>query len=116
MILSKHCPHCRHLVYIQTGDKDGTCDRCLNPYIVKYHLTKIRLNKIFIPRNYEAEILAYLNRKGKSYAGEISSQIGASKGVVSTVLRSLHDRELIVVVPRGKTKWIFLPGSEIKIK
>jgi sugar-specific transcriptional regulator TrmB len=94
------------------GDKGGACDRCLKEYLVKYHLTKIRLTKIFVPRDYETEILAYITRKGKSYAGEISSHVGASKGVVSHTLRSMESKGLIKIVPRGKTKWVMLPGTE----
>jgi sugar-specific transcriptional regulator TrmB len=98
------------------GDKGGACDRCLKEYVVKYHLTKIRLNKIFVPRNYEVEILAYVARKGKSYAGEISSHIGASKGVVSNTLRSMEAKGLVTVIPRGKTKWVIIPGTDIRIR
>ena len=116
MILGKHCPYCRHLIKIEMGDKGGACDRCGKDFIVKYHLTKIRLTKIFIPRDYEAEVLAYVTRRGKSYAGEISSHIGASKGVVSHTLRSMEAKGLVSVIPRGKTKWILLPGSDIKIR
>jgi Bacterial regulatory protein, arsR family len=115
MILGKRCPNseCKHLVYIQTGQKDGNCDRCGKFFIVKYHLTKIRLIQEFIPRNYEAEILTYLNKKGRTYAGEISSHIGASKGVVSASLHRLEGKGLIIVTPRGKTKWITLPEDEV---
>ena len=116
MILAKHCPNCRHLIKIEMGQTGGICDRCNKVYIVKYHLTKIRLQKEFIPRDYEAEIMAFITRRGKTYAGEISSYVGASKGVISKTLRKLEAKELIVVIPRGKTKWIILPGSNIKIR
>lgn len=116
MILAKHCPYCRHLIKIEHGQTAGICDRCMRVYMVKYHLTKITLQKEFKPRDYEAEILAYITKKGKSYAGEISYQVGASKGVVSQTLRKLEIKGLVQVVPRGKTKWIILPGSNIKIR
>ncbi len=116
MTMGKHCPYCRHLIKIEMGDKGGTCDRCLKDYLVKYHLTKIRLTRIFIPRDYEAEVFVYITRKGKSYAGEISIHIGASKGVVSHTLRSMESKGLIKFIPRGKTRWVVLPGSDIKIR
>jgi hypothetical protein len=116
VILAKHCPYCRHLIKIEHGTPDGACDRCGKNYVVKYHLTKIRLVKEFIPRDYEAEILAYITKKGKSYAGELSSRIGVSKGVVSIALHNMEAKGLIQVVLRGKTKWIVLPGSDVKIK
>lgn len=40
---------------------------------MKYHLSKIRLNQVFVPRDYEAEVLAYIGKKKKTYAGEIAS-------------------------------------------
>jgi uncharacterized membrane protein len=98
------------------GLKNSVCDRCKKMFLVKYHLTKISLEKEFIPRDYEAEILVYLNRKGKSYAGELSSKIRASKGVVSIALHNMEAKQLIEVVPRGKTKWVILPGNNVKIK
>jgi hypothetical protein len=116
MTLAKHCPYCRHLIKIEMGQTNGICDRCKRVYTVKYHLTKITLQKEFKPRDYETEILAYITRKGKSYAGEISYQVGASKGVVSQTLHKLEVKGLVQVVPRGKTKWIILPGSDIKIR
>lgn len=115
-MLGKHCPHCRHLLKIEMGQKGGACDRCTKVFIVKYHLTRIRLIKEFVPRDYEAEIMAYVTRKGKSYAGDISCHIGASKGVVSSNLRKLEAAGLIEFVPRGKTKWVILPGSGVKIR
>lgn len=116
MILGKHCPYCRHLIKIEHGRIKGVCDRCGKIFVVKYHLTKIRLQKEFIPRDYEEEILALIAKRGKSYAGEISYRIGASKGVVSAALHSMEAKGLIQVVLRGKTKWITLPGSNVKIK
>lgn len=114
--MSKHCPYCRHLLKLEDGTKNGTCDRCEKDFIVKYHLTKIRLTKIFIPRDYEADVMAYVTRKGQTYAGEISCHVGASKGVVSQVLRNLASRGAVKVVPRGKTKWILLPGTEFILR
>lgn len=108
MILGKHCPYCRHLVHIEEGDKTGTCDRCTNEYIVKYHLSRIRLIKVFVPRDYETEILAFIKKRTRTYAGEISCNVGMSKGLVSTTLRRLEDKRLIIVTPRGKTKWVTL--------
>jgi hypothetical protein len=116
MILAKHCPYCRHLVKIEHGETKGLCDRCLKVYEVHYHLTKIKLSKEFIPRDYEAEILVYITRKGQSYAGEISSRIGASKGVVAIALHNMELKGIIQVVTRGKTKWILLPDTEYHYK
>jgi predicted DNA-binding transcriptional regulator len=114
--LGKHCPYCRHLVRIELGDKGGACDRCNKDFLVKYHLTKIKLAKIFIPRDYEAEIMVYVIRKQKTYAGEVSSHIGASKGVVSAAVHSMERKGLIKIIPRGKTKWIVLPCYNQKIR
>lgn len=111
MSFGKHCPYCRHLVFIEEGQKTGVCDRCMKMYIVKYHLSKIRLIKEFIPRDYEAEVMAYVARKRKTYAGEISSYCGMSKGLVSNTLRRLEDKGMIKVTPRGKTKWISVPDN-----
>jgi predicted transcriptional regulator len=111
MPLGKHCPYCRHLVFIELGQRDGICDRCEKLYIVKYHLSKIRLIKEFIPRNYEAEVMAYVTKKKRTYAGEISSYLGMSKGLVSNTLRNLEAKGAIKVTPRGKTKWISLPDQ-----
>jgi len=114
--MSKHCPYCRHLLKLEDGTKNGTCDRCGKDFTVKYHLTKIRLNKIFIPRNYEAEVYGFIVKKRQTYAGEISCNIGASKGVISHVLKMLHLRGAIKVVPRGKTKWVMLPETEFVMR
>lgn len=111
MSFGKHCPYCRHLVYIEDGQKTGICDRCLKLYIVKYHLSRVRLIKEFVPRDYEGEVLSYVTRKRKTYAGEISAHCGMSKGLVSNTLKSLEAKGLIVVTPRGKTKWITLPDQ-----
>jgi predicted transcriptional regulator len=116
MILAKHCPYCRHLVKVEHGELGGVCDRCGKIFTIKYHLTKIRLQKEFIPRNYETEILAVIAKKGKSYAGELSYKIGASKGVVSITLHNMEAKGLVEVIQRGKTKWIVLPGSNVKIR
>lgn len=116
MILGKHCPYCRHLVKIEKGVKGGACDRCNKDFLVKYHLTKIKLAKIFVPRDYETEIMVYVVRKHKTYASEISSHIKASKGVVSNTLHSMENKGLIKVLPRGKTKWIVLPDYDLKIR
>lgn len=107
-LMGKHCPYCRHLVHIEMGQKDGVCDRCKKLFIVKYHLTKIRLVKEFIPRDYEAEVLAFITRKGKTFAGEIASYVGISKGLVSSTLRKLEAERKIVITPRGRTKWVTL--------
>lgn len=114
--MDKHCPYCKHLLHVEIGAKSGSCDRCSKNYEVKYHLTKIKLIKLFVPRDYEADIMAYITRKGKGYAGEISYNIGASKGVVSVALKNLEDHGLLEVVPRGKTKWVKIPGSDVKIR
>lgn len=116
MTMGKHCPYCRHLIKIELGDTGGACDRCHKEFVVKYHLTKIRLTKIFIPRDYEAEVLAFIIKRGQSYAGEISSHIGASKGVVSQTLRKMDSKGIIKVMPRGKTKWVMLPDTEYKYR
>lgn len=115
MILAKRCPYCRHLVKIEMGWKTGICDRCKKVFLVKYHLTKISLAKEFVVRNYEAEILEYLGRKGKSYAGELSIRIRASKGVVSNTLHTMESKNLIKVVYKGRTKWVMLPDATIII-
>lgn len=114
MTIPKHCPYCRHLVKINSGQERGLCDRCGNIYVVKYHLTKIRLKKEYIPRDYDAEVLEFLRKRRKSYAGEISSHIGASKGVVSQSLRRLEARKIIIFIPRGKTKWVHLSDERKK--
>lgn len=106
------CPHCRHLIQIQTDQKEGICDRCEKFYLVRYHLSCIKLAKEFTPRNYEAEILVFVTRKGRSYASEISVGIGASKGVVSQTLRGMISREVLIVKPRGKTKWVSIPKDK----
>lgn len=116
MILGKHCPYCRHLVKIEIGDKGGACDRCTKDFLVKYHLTKIKLAKIFVPRDYEMEIMAYVVRKRKTYASEISSHVKASKGVVSNTLHNMESKGLIKVIPQGKTKWIVLPSYSLKFR
>lgn len=108
VLIGKHCPYCRHLVHIEVGQKEGVCDRCYKTYIVKYHLSKIRLIKEFVPRDYETEILLFIAKRGKTFAGEISSYVGISKGVVSTTVKSLEERRKITVTRRGKTKWITL--------
>ncbi len=114
--MAKHCPYCRHLVHVEHGAKGGACDRCNHDFTVKYHLSKIRLNKIFIPRDYDAEVMAYVLRKGQTYAGEISCHVGASKGVVSQVLRRLESSGAVKVIPKGKTKWILLPDVVFKYR
>lgn len=112
-MLGKHCPYCRHLVHITFGDTDGKCDRCYNTFLVKYHLSKIKLAKTFIPRDYEAEILAFIRKRKRTYAGEISCNVGISKGVVSVTLQNLAARRIIIISPRGKTKWVTLQPESL---
>lgn len=117
--LVKHCPYCRRSVLIVMGQLSGSCTRCLKPYIVKYHLSKIRLNKVFVPRDYETEILRFILRKQKTYSVEITSQLGVSKGKVSVTLRALEEKNLISSYQRGRTRWvepIVLPAADINIK
>jgi len=103
------CPHCGHLILIIAEQKHGICDRCTKFYIVHYHLSRITLDKEFILRNYETEVLRYIEKRGRSYASEISIGIGASKGVVSMTLRGMIERKLLEVKPRGRTRWVSLP-------
>lgn len=110
--MNKHCPYCKHLLVLPDNAIGGTCDRCHNNFLVKYHLTKIRLVKVFIPRDYEMEILNYIKKKNRTYAVEISSSLVASKGRVSITLRSLENQKKIKVIRRGKTKWIELTEEE----
>lgn len=104
--LLRKCPHCGGMVNVLPDQTEGFCQNKGKMYFVKRHLSAVKLEAPFEKRDYEGEILNFINKKGKTYASEIVSGASISKGKVSQVLTKLIGDGLLRSSQQGRFRWV----------
>jgi predicted HTH transcriptional regulator len=115
-MIIKHCPHCNASILFRSNVEPGTCWKCGKKYEVKIRLSKICLVKPYVSVNYEAEIIDFLSKNGKSYASEISRMIKHSPQAIRGHINYLVDQGILCEEQRGRTKWIKINPEACYVK
>lgn len=101
------CPNCHCFIFANIHE-NGTCPKCEKPYKVKFLLSKIKLVSLCDQRNYESEILSYIQNVDKTYSREIMKTLHITEGTVYSIVSRLKNKNIIKVTPYGNKRMIEL--------